>query len=159
MPDRTRVLVVGCGLMGASHTRAYHRNDGFEIVGLVSPRDDAKALSDELGGYPVFDDFDRALAETKPDAVSINTYPDTHAAFAVKSMDAGCHVFVEKPVAQTVADARAVAQKARETSRKVVVGYILRHHPSWVKFIELARSLGRPLVMRMNLNQQRDGAD
>jgi predicted dehydrogenase len=39
-----------------------------------------------------------------------------------------------------------------------VVGYILRHHPSWLKFIELAQSLGTPLVMRMNLNQQSSGA-
>ena len=54
-------------------------------------------------------------------------------------MRAGCHVFVEKPLAQTVADAESVRATAKETGRKVVVGYILRHHPSWVKFIELAR--------------------
>ena len=46
---------------------------------------------------------------------------------------------------------------ARKAGKKVVVGYILRHHPSWEKFIEVARSLGRPLVMRLNLNQQSHG--
>jgi predicted dehydrogenase len=48
----------------------------------------------------------------------------------------------------------AAAVKAK---KKVVVGYILRHHPSWQKFIELARTVGKPLVMRMNLNQQSHG--
>jgi predicted dehydrogenase len=46
---------------------------------------------------------------------------------------------------------------AQENRRKLVVGYILRHHPSWEKFIEIARGLGKPLVMRMNLNQQSAG--
>jgi predicted dehydrogenase len=53
-----------------------------------------------------------------------------------------------------VADAEEVARVARETKRKLVIGYILRVHPAWTKFIELARTLGKPLIMRMNLNQQ-----
>ena len=47
--------------------------------------------------------------------------------------------------------------KSREKSRKLVVGYILRVHPAWEKFVDLARGLGKPLVMRMNLNQQSSG--
>jgi predicted dehydrogenase len=54
----------------------------------------------------------------------------------------------------TVDQARTVVNKAKEKNRKLVVGYILRVHPSWKKFIEIARTLGKPLVMRMNLNQQ-----
>ena len=53
-----------------------------------------------------------------------------------------------------VANAERVVATARRTGRKLVVGYILRHHPSWIRFIELARELGTPLVFRMNLNQQ-----
>ena len=41
--------------------------------------------------------------------------------------------------------------------KKLVIGYILRQHPSWIRFIEIARELGTPLVFRMNLNQQSDG--
>src|SRR5262249_32238326 len=89
---------------------------------------------------------------------SINTLPDTHAAFAIRAMDAGAHVFVEKPIAATAADAERVVRTARDTRRKLVVGYILRHHPSWIRFVELARTLGAPLVFRMNLNQQSSGA-
>jgi predicted dehydrogenase len=156
-----KVLVVGCGNMGASHARAYHSLPGFEIVGLVSrtaaSRD--KLCADLGGGYATFGDFDTALAETKPDVVSINTYPDTHAELARKSLEAGCHLFVEKPLAETVEEARSILDVAKAHNRKVVIGYILRVHPAWQKFIEIAQQMGKPLVMRMNLNQQSRGKD
>jgi len=66
-------------------------------------------------------------------------------------------VFVEKPLAETLADARRVLAAARDAGKKVVVGYILRHHPSWTRLVDLAGTLGKPLVMRMNLNQQSFG--
>jgi predicted dehydrogenase len=66
-------------------------------------------------------------------------------------------VFVEKPLAVTVADAERVVAAARANNRKLVVGYILRHHPSWVRLIAEARRLGGPYVFRMNLNQQSSG--
>ena len=72
-------------------------------------------------------------------------------------MEAGCHVFLEKPLAISLVGARRIIAKAQETNKKVVVGYILRHHPSWIRFIEEAQKLGKPLVMRMNLNQQSQG--
>ncbi len=155
-----RVLVVGCGTMGASHARAYQRIEGFEIAGLVSRKPDSReALNRALGGgLPLFERYEDALSATRPDVVSINTYPDTHAGYAIRALNAGAHVFLEKPIAVTVADAQAVVRAARENGRKLVIGYILRQHPSWIRFIELARTLGKPLVMRMNLNQQSAGA-
>lgn len=153
------VLVVGCGQMGGSHARAYHKSEGFEIVGLVSRgRDSRERLSAELGGYPVFGDPYEAMETTEPEAVSVNTYPNTHAEYARAALERGMHVFVEKPIAGTVADAERVVAAAHRAGRKVVVGYILRHHPAWSKFTDVARTLGRPLVMRMNLNQQSSGA-
>jgi predicted dehydrogenase len=152
------VLVAGCGNMGASHARAYHKMPEFEVVGLVSRGPASRgALSRELGGLPEFADYREALAATKPDVVSINTYPGTHAAYAKAALDAGCHVFCEKPLAETVDEAQSLVDAARARKRKLVIGYILRVHPAWVKFIEIARTLGKPLVMRMNLNQQSHG--
>lgn len=148
-------MVVGCGHMGRSHALAYHQLPGFEILGLVSRTAKSReSLSQELGGYPTYADFENALRVTSPDVVSINTYPDTHYAYAKASLEAGCHVFLEKPMATTVAEAQELVDLAREKGLKLVVGYILRVHPSWTKFVETARSLGKPLVMRMNLNQQ-----
>jgi predicted dehydrogenase len=158
MSSPLRVLVAGCGNMGASHARAYHKMPEFDIVGLVSRGPESRSrLSKELGGLPEFGDYHQALAGTKPDVVSINTYPETHAPYAKAAIDAGCHVFCEKPLAETVEEAQAIVDAARSKNRKLVIGYILRVHPAWTRFIEIARTLGKPLVMRMNLNQQSHG--
>jgi predicted dehydrogenase len=155
MTSPLRVLVAGCGNMGASHARAYHKMPEFEIVGVVSRgADSRRAISQELGGLAEFSDYYDALKTTKPDVVSVNTYPETHAAYARAAIQAGCHVFCEKPLAETVDEAQSIVDAARASRRKLVIGYILRVHPAWIRFIELARTLGKPLVMRMNLNQQ-----
>jgi predicted dehydrogenase len=154
-----RVLVVGCGNMGASHAMAYHLLDGFEICGLVSTGDSKNKLNEKLGGgYELYSDYETALATTNPDAVCISTYPDTHEAFAIRAMEQGCHVFIEKPLADSLDGAKRVAAAAAQYNRKLLVGYILRYHPSWQKFIEVAQGMGKPLVMRMNLNQQSKGS-
>ena len=154
-----KVLVAGCGHMGISHAKAYHAMDEFEIIGVVSRGEKSRRnLLDSLeADYPQFSDYDAALAETKPDAVSINTYPDTHADYAKKAFAAGAHVFLEKPIGVTVEEAQSVVDAANAAGKKLVIGYILRHHPSWIKFIEISHTLGKPLVMRMNLNQQSSG--
>ena len=151
-----RVLVAGLGNMGRSHALAYHNNPGYEIVGLVN-RSKPSQLAPELGQYTIHPDFMTALAELKPDLCSINTYSDSHADYAVTAFEAGCDVFVEKPLATTVADAERVVAAAKKAKKKLVIGYILRHHPSWIKLIEEARKLGGPYVFRMNLNQQSSG--
>jgi len=144
--------------MGASHARAYHKMPEFEVVGVVSRGPKSReAISKELGGVPEFSDYYSALSSSKPDVVSINTYPETHASYAKAAIAAGCHVFCEKPLAETVEEAQSIVDAARTKGRKLVIGYILRVHPAWIKFIELARTLGKPLVMRMNLNQQSHG--
>ena len=153
-----RVLVVGCGNMGASHAMAYHTIDGFQICGIVSTGKSKNVLNEKLGGgFALFSNYDEALGKTQPDAVCISTYPDTHERFAIKALEKGCHVFIEKPIADTVVGAQRVMAAAIKANKKLVVGYILRHHPSWERFVQLAHELGKPLVMRMNLNQQSHG--
>ena len=153
-----RVLVVGCGNMGSSHAMSYHTLDGFEICGLVSQGKSKEVLNEKLGGgYPMFHDFEIALSSTNPDAVCISTYPDTHESYAIQALEKGCHVFVEKPLADTIEGAIRVVEAAKVYNKKLVIGYILRYHPSWERFIELSHNLGKPLVMRMNLNQQSHG--
>ncbi len=144
--------------MGKSHARAYHSMDAFEIVGLVSRTPASRnQVSEELGGLPTFESYEHALSATTPDVVSINTYPDTHADYVRMALKANCHVFVEKPLAETAEEAQMLVDLAHKLDRKIIIGYILRVHPAWKKFIELAQQLGKPLVMRMNLNQQSSG--
>ncbi|MCB1384437.1 MAG: Gfo/Idh/MocA family oxidoreductase [Nitratireductor sp.] len=151
-----RVLIAGLGNMGRSHALALHHHGGAEIVGLVnrSPVD----LPPGLQAYARFEDFHAALSATAPELVVVATYTDSHADYAIAAMEAGAHVFVEKPLAATVADAERVVETARRLGRKLGVGYILRHHPSWQRLIAEARGLGGPYVFRLNLNQQSDGA-
>lgn len=158
MSTPIRILVVGAGNMGASHATAYHNMPEFEICGLVARGESKVKLNEKLGNkYHLFEDFDKAMAESKPDAVCISTYPDTHEEMAIKALEKGCHVFIEKPLADTVDGSQRIINAAKKADKKVVVGYILRHHPSWERFIEEAQKLGKPLVMRMNLNQQSHG--
>jgi predicted dehydrogenase len=177
-PKPLRILVVGCGRMGRTHALSYHRSPHFKIVGLVSRHDgNRQHLAEELlilsqlssqaasqisngessETIPLFDDFIEALQATKPDAVSINTYPDTHAEFALLALSAGAHVFVEKPLALHLDQAHAVLASAQANGKCLVVGHLLQHHPLYDRFLQIASELGRPLVMRMNLLQPSHG--
>ena len=154
--QKLSVLVVGMGQMGRGHAVAYHNHPGFDVVGLVNRS--KPNLPEELTGYPVRTDFAQALAEFSPQVVSIATHTDTHADMAIAAMEAGADVFVEKPLAANLKDAQRVVAAAKANNRKLIVGYILRYHPSWMRLIEEARKLGGPYVFRMNLNQQSSGS-
>jgi len=149
------VIVAGLGNMGLSHALAYHHHAGFNIVGLVNRS--SVDLPAELQSYPLYDNYQTALATLTADVVSINTYTDSHAEYAIAAFDKGCHVFLEKPLAAELSDAIRVIERAKKSGKKLVIGYILRHHPSWQKLIEEARKLGAPYVFRLNLNQQSSG--
>jgi len=150
-----RILIAGLGNMGKSHALACHAHPGFEVVGLVNRS--PVMLPESLQGISLYTDFHAALESVECDVVSINTYTDTHADYAIAAMEKGRHVFLEKPMATTVADAQRVVDTANRCDRKLVVGYILRHHPSWMRLISEARQLGGPYVFRLNLNQQSSG--
>jgi predicted dehydrogenase len=156
---RIRVLVVGLGTMGLSHARAYRVVDGFELAGLCTHRAaERHDLAAEFPGLPRFEKLDEALAVLRPDAVAICSYTEHHADMAVQAFAAGAHVFCEKPLAETLDAARRVVAAARAAKKVLLIGYILRVHPSWSRFVEIGQTLGKPLVMRMNLNQQSAGS-
>jgi predicted dehydrogenase len=156
---RQRVLVVGLGTMGTSHARAYKAINGFELVGLCTRNAAARRdLDKEFAGLPRFEGLTEALASLKPDAVAISAYTEHHAPMALEALASGAHVFCEKPLADTLEAAEKVVAAARAANKALLVGYILRVHPSWTRFVEIGRTLGKPLVMRMNLNQQSSGS-
>ena len=157
--DKIRVLVVGAGNMGRSHTLAYASIPEFEIAAICTrnPESRVKLMAELPAGTPEVNDYKSALEELKPDAVCISTYPDTHYPFTKAALEAGCHVFTEKPLAESAEQCKELVELARSQEKALVVGYILRQHPSWIKFVEVAKTLGTPLVMRMNLNQQSYG--
>ena len=76
---------------------------------------------------------------------------------AIAAMEAGANVLVEKSMAHIAANAEKAVATGAPDRKKLVIGYILRHHTSWIRFIEIARQLGTLLVFRMNFNQQSNG--
>jgi predicted dehydrogenase len=157
--NRQRVLVVGLGTMGLSHARAYKAIDGFDLVGLCTRNAAGRHdLDQEFPDLPRYEGLTEALRALKPDAVAIAAYTEHHAPMALEALASGAHVFCEKPLADTLEAAERVVAAARAASKVLLVGYILRVHPSWTRFVEIGRTLGKPLVMRMNLNQQSSGS-
>ena len=158
MSKKISVLVIGCGNMGASHAISYHNHKGFKICGLVARGTSKNELNKKLEfNYPLFSDYKNAIIESSPDAVCISTYPDTHEEIALFALKNNCHIFIEKPIAADLIGSRKIISEAKKLKKKVVVGYILRHHPIWKEFIKESRNLGKPVAMRMNLNQQSSG--
>ena len=80
-------MVVGLGNMGLSHALAYTRIPDFEVVGVCTRGIADRQLPDALAGAKRYSNYEQALAESRPDVVSINTLPDTHAEFAIKAME------------------------------------------------------------------------
>ncbi|WP_205661408.1 Gfo/Idh/MocA family protein [Paramylibacter kogurei] len=150
-----RAIVIGLGNMGQSHALALQANSDVELVGVVNRS--KVTLPETLTKVPFYSNFKTALDTCNPDLVCIASYSDSHADYAIAAMNAGADVFVEKPLATNVSDAKRVVETAQKLGRKLVVGYILRHHPSWIQLVEQARALGGPYVFRMNLNQQSSG--
>jgi predicted dehydrogenase len=155
-----RVLIVGVGRMGYAHANAASKLPDVEICGLVAR--DFQKWQNVVSSFPdalLYNDFKAALAYEKPDAVIISSYTDTHALYAAMAMEAGAHVFVEKPLGLTKREAGYTIAKARQTDKKLVVGYILRHHAMWQKFIELSKALSPPLNLKITSNQYSTGDD
>ena len=105
-------------------------------------------------------DLDEVLADETVDAVVLATPVPTHASLAIRVLEAGKHCFVEKPMAQSVADAEAVVAAARRADRTLMVGHLLEYHPGVVKLKELidGGELGRILYVygnRLNLGKLR----
>ncbi len=157
---RQRVLVVGLGTMGTSHARAYQAIDGFELVGLCTRNAAGRRdLDKDFAGVPRFDDLGEALAALKPDAVAIAAYTEHHAPMALQALAKPARMCSARSRSPTrLLRPRAIVAAARAAGKALLVGYILRVHPSWTRFVEIGRTLGKPLVMRMNLNQQSSGS-
>ena len=156
---RKRVLVVGLGNMGLSHALAYTRIDGFEVVGVCERNIAERTLPEALAGARRFTDYDEALATLKPDVVSICTWADTHADYAIQG-DGGRRPCLRREAAgrdrrRCRARRRRRATRPAASSSSAISSATIR---AGSKFIELARTLGTPLVFRMNLNQQSSGA-
>ena len=152
-----RTLVAGLGTMGQSHALAYHADPAFEIVGLVN-RSAPDLPEPSCRDYPLDGRLPRrarpATSPTSSRSPPTPTATPTTPWRRWRPAPTSSSRSRSPPPSPTPSASR---RRPSETGAKVVVGYILRHHPSWQRLIAESRALGGPYVFRLNLNQQSSG--
>lgn len=134
--NAVRIALVGCGYWGPNLARNFSLVEHGDLV-LCADLDE-KALARLQRQYPHVEmttDVVEALTRPDIDAVALATPARTHAALARQAMDAGKHVFVEKPLAMNVADAQVMVAQAAAQQRVLMVGHIFEFHPA-VRYIK-----------------------
>lgn len=145
------IAIVGVGRFGALHCRTW-TEAGAELVGISDPSSDRLTEVGEAFGVPVrTKGLSELLDAVHPDAVVIASDEDTHAELALAALQAGCHVFVEKPLAQSSAEAWAIHRRAQEAGREVVVGNISRFATPYARMCSTLRrgDLGELYTLRL----------
>ena len=100
--ELVKVGLVGAGYVSAYHARALRSLPFVEIAGIADPDEDrAAALAEQFRIPKVYPSL-QAMAEAQPKVIHVLTPPGSHAALALQALNMGCHVFVEKPMAETV---------------------------------------------------------
>lgn len=130
-----RIALAGAGAFGEKHLDGLQKIDGVEVVSVIGRRaEQAAAVAAKYGARHSGTDLAEALARDDVDAVILCTPTQLHAQQAIACMDAGKHVQVEIPLADSRADAETVLAKQRETGLVCMAGHTRRFNPShqWV---------------------------
>ena len=117
-----RVAILGCRGRGTAAARAYHQHPCTEVVGLcdlIAER--LETLGDELGVAARYDDLDRMITAEAPDIVAIPTGTEFHYDLALRVLEHGVHIDIEKPICTTLAEADEILAKAAEQGVQVAV--------------------------------------
>jgi predicted dehydrogenase len=136
-----RIGVVGLGYWGPNLARNFDRLPGAELAWLCDGDDEVRErMAAAFPASRATAELDDLLADERLDAVVIATPVPTHAPLAERVLAAGKHCFVEKPLAQSAADAERVVQAAEEAGRTLMVGHLLEYHPGLEMLNQLASS-------------------
>ena len=149
-----RVAIIGAGKLGATHLRHWSRIPNAEVVSLLDTRvESAHGLSTDGTGTPaVFDDFGDLIAQSMPDIVDICTPTSSHRDYVERAAFAGLAVFVEKPLAHTLADCEAIVSAIEKTGVPLMAGHVVRFFPAYARAREIVQSggVGTPAAIRMS---------
>lgn len=148
MTKKLTICVVGAGDMGLRHLKAWQNIENCEVVALV---DDVPArLQEAATNYKVvgFSDYQMAIDNTKPAAVSVCVPTAFHAPISLYALEHGAHVLCEKPIALNLEDAHAMLATAQHNGLLLTVGFMLRYSPAFAKLKEwlAADKIGRPVL-------------
>jgi predicted dehydrogenase len=156
-----RVGVVGLGYWGPNLARNFHALPNCEVAWCCDADAGRRArIAEQLRTTRLTADIDDLLGDPELDAVVLATPVPTHGPLAVAVLEAGKHCFVEKPLAQSVADAERAVAAAQDAGRLLMVGHLLEYHPGVRALKEVVDSgqLGELRYIygnRLNLGQLR----
>jgi len=137
---KTRIAVVGCGHLGTIHARLLAAREDVDLVAVVDASPDAAQRVAATHGCEACTGAEELVGRV--DAAVIATPTGLHAGVSLPLLAAGIDLLVEKPIASTVEDARAIVTTARRHGRVVAVGHVERFNPAWRLAVE---RVGRPL--------------
>jgi len=141
MSGPLRVGVVGLGYWGPNLARNFHALPDAELVWCCDASPAAhERTAPMVPGARMTDRIEDLLEDETLEAIVLATPVPTHAGLAVRVLEAGKHCFVEKPLAQSVADAERAVAAAERCGRTLMVGHLLEYHPGVRKLKELAES-------------------
>ena len=133
MPPPVRVVLVGCGGMSRTWTRASKETDKIDLVAFVDINEEAaqtRAADYGSANAVTGTDLARILDETDPDAVFDCTVPEAHTSVALEAFSHGCHVMSEKPMADSMENARKAAKAADEAGKIYSIIQTRRYDPN-----------------------------
>ncbi|HEY8317717.1 MAG TPA: Gfo/Idh/MocA family oxidoreductase [Amnibacterium sp.] len=134
----TGVAIVGTGRMAAAHAAAWRTLEpDAEVLAVVSERT-ARALADAPRARATID-LDAVLADPAVEVVSICTPTDSHVRLALRALDAGKHVLLEKPLASTVEEGEALLRRAAAGPGLLMVAHVVRFFPGYAAVRDLVR--------------------
>jgi predicted dehydrogenase len=136
-----RIGVAGLGYWGPNLARNFDAIPGCELSWCCDRSEAALGrVAERFQGVRLTGDLTELLSDPELDAVALATPVPTHGTLAARVLEAGKHCFVEKPLAQSVAEAERAVAAARESGRVLMVGHLLEYHPGVQKLKELASS-------------------
>ena len=136
-----RVAIVGCGKIADGHVEEIQKMP--EVARAGGAGDLEPIMAEQLAGRYGIEhhgaDFSRMLREVRPDVVHITTPPASHLPLALEAIDAGCHVFVEKPFTLRHEDSKKLVARAEEAKKKLSIGYTYLFDPPALEMRSLLR--------------------
>ncbi|WP_448607100.1 Gfo/Idh/MocA family protein [Paenimyroides ceti] len=137
-----KIGVLGAGHLGKIHLRLLNQSEKYELVGFYDPlASNAEKVAQEFG-YRVFKSVDALIAEV--DVVDIVTPTLSHYECAVQAIKAGRHIFLEKPISNTVTEAEHIIALAKEYGVKGQVGHVERFNPA---FMAVKNKINNPMFI------------
>ena len=151
--NRYGICLVGCGMIGHIHAREWgNHKDMAELYVCDLDESLAGKIADENKAAGIFKTIDEALADERIDAFDICLPHHLHFAVAMKAFDAGKHVFIEKPIANTLKEATAMTEKAASLGLIIAVLENFRYEPAVIRAAELMAKgvIGEPFMINIH---------